>query len=101
MKNLAAQVLFILAVSSFVPGTMLPSQDAPAQSLPPSLYLMADIQVEVAKAPDYEASLKAMIAALKDARFADVSGAGHMVAGDRNDAFSGAVLEFLRAEVPR
>ena len=72
MKNLAAQVLFILAVSSFVPGTMLPSQDAPAQALPPSLYLLADIQVEVAKAPDYEAALKAMIAALKDARFADV-----------------------------
>ncbi len=30
------------------------------------------------------------------ARFVDVSKAGHMVAGDRNDAFSAAVLEFLR-----
>lgn len=29
------------------------------------------------------------------ARFVDVSGAGHMVAGDRNDAFNDAVLEFL------
>jgi pimeloyl-ACP methyl ester carboxylesterase len=29
------------------------------------------------------------------ARFADVSGAGHMVAGDRNDAFTAAVVEFL------
>ena len=29
------------------------------------------------------------------ARFADVSGAGHMVAGDKNDAFSDAVLAFL------
>ena len=29
------------------------------------------------------------------ARYADVSGAGHMVAGDRNDAFSRAVLDFL------
>ena len=29
------------------------------------------------------------------ARYADVSGAGHMVAGDRNDAFSHAVLDFL------
>ena len=28
---------------------------------------------------------------------ADVSGAGHMVAGDRNDAFAGAVLDFLSA----
>ena len=29
------------------------------------------------------------------ARFTDVSGAGHMVAGDRNDAFTDAVVEFL------
>lgn len=29
------------------------------------------------------------------ARFRDVSGAGHMVAGDRNDAFTSAVIEFL------
>jgi peroxiredoxin len=26
----------------------------------------------------------------------DVSGAGHMVAGDRNDLFRDAVVEFLR-----
>jgi len=30
------------------------------------------------------------------ARFVDVSGAGHMVAGDRNDRFTDAVLGFLR-----
>ena len=29
------------------------------------------------------------------AKFADVSGAGHMVAGDRNDAFTAAVVAFL------
>jgi pimeloyl-ACP methyl ester carboxylesterase len=29
------------------------------------------------------------------ARYVDVSGAGHMVAGDRNDAFTGAVTDFL------
>lgn len=33
--------------------------------------------------------------AVPGARFADVSGAGHMVAGDRNDAFTEAVVEFL------
>lgn len=33
------------------------------------------------------------------ARFADVSGAGHMVAGDQNDLFSQAVVDFLREEV--
>jgi non-heme chloroperoxidase len=37
-----------------------------------------------------------LLAALPDAEFADVSGAGHMVAGDRNDAFTEAVCAFLR-----
>ena len=40
-------------------------------------------------------------AAVPHARFADVSGAGHMVAGDRNDVFTDAVIEFLRTDVPR
>lgn len=31
--------------------------------------------------------------------FTDVRGAGHMVAGDRNDAFAGAVLDFLARHV--
>jgi pimeloyl-ACP methyl ester carboxylesterase len=38
-------------------------------------------------------------AAVPHARFADVSGAGHMVAGDRNDLFTDAVIEFLRTQV--
>jgi pimeloyl-ACP methyl ester carboxylesterase len=32
------------------------------------------------------------------ARYADVSGAGHMVAGDRNDRFTRVVRDFLRAD---
>ena len=39
-------------------------------------------------------------AAVPHARFADVSGAGHMVAGDRNDLFTDAVIEFLRTRRP-
>lgn len=37
------------------------------------------------------------------AEFTDVSGAGHMVAGDRNDVFNTAILEFLdrHADQPR
>jgi len=35
------------------------------------------------------------LAAAAHARFVDVSGAGHMVAGDRNDAFTEAVVAFL------
>ena len=38
--------------------------------------------------------------AVPHARFADVSGAGHMVAGDRNDLFTDAVIEFLRQRRP-
>ncbi|KAA1250847.1 alpha/beta hydrolase [Mycobacterium simiae] len=34
-----------------------------------------------------------------DVEFADVRGAGHMVAGDRNDIFAGAVLNFLARHV--
>jgi len=43
-----------------------------------------------------EAGAQAFLAMVPHARYADVSGAGHMVAGDRNDAFSSAVLAFLR-----
>ncbi len=37
-----------------------------------------------------------LLAALPNAELVDVSGAGHMVAGDRNDAFTEAVCDFLR-----
>jgi pimeloyl-ACP methyl ester carboxylesterase len=43
-----------------------------------------------------EEGARAFMALVPQARYADVSGAGHMVAGDRNDAFSSAVLAFLR-----
>ena len=39
---------------------------------------------------------EAFLAQHPTARFVDVSGAGHMVAGDRNDAFTEAVVSFLR-----
>jgi pimeloyl-ACP methyl ester carboxylesterase len=35
--------------------------------------------------------------AVPHARFVDVSGASHMVAGDRNDVFTDAVVSFLEA----
>jgi non-heme chloroperoxidase len=41
-----------------------------------------------------------LLAALPDAEFVDVSGAGHMVAGDRNDAFTEAVCGFLERRAP-
>jgi non-heme chloroperoxidase len=40
------------------------------------------------------------LAAAPHAEFVDVSGAGHMVAGDRNDAFTTAVADFLQRHDP-
>ena len=42
-----------------------------------------------------EDGARAFLALVPHATFVDVSGAGHMVAGDRNDAFASAVLSFL------
>ena len=36
-----------------------------------------------------------LLALVPGAQYVDVQGAGHMVAGDRNDVFAGALLEFL------
>jgi non-heme chloroperoxidase len=43
-----------------------------------------------------EEGAQEFLALVPHARFADVSDAGHMVAGDRNDRFTAAVLDFLR-----
>ena len=42
-----------------------------------------------------EQGAQEFLAMVPHARYADVGGAGHMVAGDRNDAFSDAVVGFL------
>ncbi len=42
-----------------------------------------------------EAGAKEFLELVPHARFADVGGAGHMVAGDKNDAFNDAVISFL------
>lgn len=47
-----------------------------------------------------EAHLQDFLKLVPHARYVDVSGARHMVAGDKNDRFSGAVLDFLRT-IPR
>jgi peroxiredoxin len=43
-----------------------------------------------------EAKAQEFMARHPDTEFVDVSGAGHMVAGDRNDAFTDAVVSFLQ-----
>jgi pimeloyl-ACP methyl ester carboxylesterase len=44
--------------------------------------------------------VREFLAHLPDADFVDVAGAGHMVAGDRNDAFTEAVRTFLSRVAP-
>jgi non-heme chloroperoxidase len=46
-----------------------------------------------------EDGARAFLEVAPRARYVDVSGAGHMVAGDRNDAFSQAVVGFLAESV--
>jgi non-heme chloroperoxidase len=47
-----------------------------------------------------ETSVAAFRAIVPQAEYVDVAGAGHMVAGDQNDAFTGAILDFLVRHVP-
>ncbi len=48
-----------------------------------------------------EEAARAFLDAAPGAEYVDVAGAAHMVAGDRNDAFTASVLEFLGRRVPR
>jgi non-heme chloroperoxidase len=47
-----------------------------------------------------EEGAREFLALAPRARFVDVSEAGHMVAGDRNDLFTDAVVSFLRSHLP-
>jgi pimeloyl-ACP methyl ester carboxylesterase len=47
-----------------------------------------------------EAGVEEFLGHMPGAEFVDVGGAGHMVAGDRNDAFTAAVADFLGRHVP-
>ncbi|MGE0741736.1 MAG: alpha/beta fold hydrolase [Hyphomonadaceae bacterium] len=42
-----------------------------------------------------DAEVRHFLDLMPNAEFVDVAGAGHMVAGDRNDAFNAAILDFL------
>jgi len=48
-----------------------------------------------------EEGAKAFLDLVPHAEFVDVAGAGHMVAGDRNDLFNDAVVGFLTRTLPR
>jgi hypothetical protein len=65
MKKFASALVLGLAFCQSY-SLLRASQDVPP---PPALYLMADIKVEVAKVPYYEAALKSLIAALHECGF--------------------------------
>lgn len=64
MKRTATLILG-LCFALFRPALKAAQEAPPA----PQLYLMADVQVEVARVPEYEAALKALIAALEESEF--------------------------------
>jgi pimeloyl-ACP methyl ester carboxylesterase len=92
------------------PAFMTPVSDAPAlDGMPHKRYVSESRLSEAARritvptllvrggASDLlsEAGAQHLLSLLPDAHYANVAGAGHMVAGDRNDRFNAAVVEFL------
>jgi pimeloyl-ACP methyl ester carboxylesterase len=73
---------------NFVTSTLL--DDAAASLTLPTLLVRGKMSDLLS-----EDGAKTFLEQVPHAKMADVSGAGHMVAGDRNDVFSQAVLDFL------
>ena len=73
------------------PGIYLARMEAAARSIRVPTLLVRGNQSEIV-GDDEVAHFRSLVPA---ASFIDVVGAGHMVAGDRNDAFNGAVIGFL------
>ena len=46
-----------------------------------------------------QASIDDFLSRVPDAKVVSVAGAAHMIAGDKNDAFSQAVLSFLEEDI--
>ncbi|MBN8941760.1 MAG: alpha/beta hydrolase [Rhizobiales bacterium] len=71
--------------------TLLPSLEAAARGLAVPTLLVRGGSSDIVSPESADAFLKLV----PHARFIDVSGAGHMVAGDKNDVFAQAILTFL------
>jgi peroxiredoxin len=69
---------------------------AAARGLTPPVLLVRGRMSDVVS----EDGVRSFLADCPHAQYVDVSGAGHMVAGDRNDSFTSAVVDFLDA-LPR
>lgn len=74
---------------------LLSSAHILARRSPPPLLLVRGLHSDVVSDAGV-AAFRDLVPALE---VADVAGAGHMVAGDRNDAFNAAVLDFLTRQM--
>ncbi|MDO6459509.1 alpha/beta hydrolase [Granulosicoccaceae sp. 1_MG-2023] len=66
--------------------------DAAARQVAAPLLLVRGRESELVS----EADAAHLLSLIPGAQYVDVSGAGHMIAGDRNDVFTDAVMDFLR-----
>ncbi len=81
-------------VSGMQSGKSLHDADAFRARLPGLTLPVHLIRGRLSELVSLEAA-ESFVAQLANAKFTDVAGASHMVAGDRNDAFLSAVVEFL------
>jgi non-heme chloroperoxidase len=104
-KNLrSARTAAVLALGSALHGRRRPGRD---RRPPASVRRRAPARVPTLLVRGRESDIlsddgvREFLAHLPNAQYVDVGGAGHMVAGDRNDAFTEAVREFLARAVAR
>lgn len=72
------------------------SAETAAAAGPPPFLLVRGLHSDVVS----DAGVQAFRAMMPGLEVVDVAGAGHMVAGDRNDAFNAGVIDFLTRQMP-
>lgn len=72
------------------------SAEAVATAGPPPFLLVRGLHSDVVS----DAGVASFRALMPELEVVDVAGAGHMVAGDRNDAFNAGVIDFLARKMP-
>nr|WP_314524839.1 alpha/beta hydrolase [uncultured Brevundimonas sp.] len=72
------------------------AEAAAAAAEPPPFLLVRGLHSDVVS----DAGVASFRALMSDLEVVDVAGAGHMVAGDRNDAFNAGVIDFLARKMP-
>lgn len=72
------------------------SAEAAAAADPPPFLLVRGLHSDVVS----DAGVASFRALMPELEVVDVAGAGHMVAGDRNDAFNAGMIDFLARKMP-